>query len=254
MRRTKEERAARREERRARREARRADRWAKREARREKRQRKREAKADKYEAKGKHKKAARQRGKIARSDARAQRRAEKKGYEIVERGGGSGFGGTSPEGGPLLQTNTNLKGSPELAACYFRSYQNIAEQHLDRNMTVDEINAAYDSLTSSGDLRTNYTVRDPEAVINDAFERLGRPDLMAREIGTYRSANDLPNNTDATVLRRIVEPGQLGHAVTGDARGNQVFDPYGSSDMSNHDLRAFDITVRPRPYGGRIPF
>ena len=84
MRRTKEERAARRDERRARREARRADRWAKREARREKRQQKRAAKAEKYEREGKHKKAARQRGKIARSDARAQRKAERKGYAPTE--------------------------------------------------------------------------------------------------------------------------------------------------------------------------
>ena len=254
MRRTKEERKARRDERRARREARRADRWAKREARREKRQQKSAAKAEKYEREGKHKKAERQRKKIARSDTRAQSRAKRKGYKIVERGGGSGFGGTSPEGGPIWQTNSSLRGSPQLAACYFRSYQYVAEGHVGRNMTVDEINAAYDSLTSSRDMGTDYTVYGREAIVNDAFERLGRPDLMARDLGTYNSANDLPSNTDATVLRRIPASGQLGHAVTGDARGNQVFDPYGFSDMSNHDLRAFDITVRPRPYGGRIPF
>ena len=97
MRRTKEEKAARRDERRARRETRR-------EARREKRQQKRAAKADKYERQGKYKKAERQRGKIARSDARAQRRAEKKGYDL---GGVSGRGG----GGSSTTSTSRIQGS-----------------------------------------------------------------------------------------------------------------------------------------------
>lgn len=139
--------------------------------------------------------------------------------------------------GPVLQTEM----TPTVGPCYCRAYQGVAEQYLDSFLTLAQVYEAHDDLINQGAMLADWTLLDPEAVVNDAFGRLGRPDITATDLGVYPTAGDLPDNTDATVRRRDPDPGEVGHAQTGDAEGMLVFDPYPGASVNNYDLRAFRI-------------
>jgi hypothetical protein len=171
---------------------------------------------------------------------------------------GKKIGGTAPPPPPagyhvgnrsekparILQTNPNLSplGSE---ACLYRSLQALAEEYVGRNLTPDEINAATAALRQEGVIGDDYYVFNMERVINDAFDRLGHPNTTAVFLGTFDDKNNLPAETDATILQGRTPNGGP-HFELGDSEGNLVWDPwYGDPaigiPLSNERFRAIDI-------------
>jgi hypothetical protein len=89
----------------------------------------------------------------------------------------------------LKQNSTELSGIPNMAAygCYFRAAQAIAEFYVGTALTAEQIQSSVTALQSTPNparpgtnvITDEFHVNNPDLVINDAFVRLGRPDITA---------------------------------------------------------------------------
>ena len=126
-----------------------------------------------------------------------------------------------PEG-LLGQNDPALAGIPSMAelGCNFRSIQAVAEVDTDQALTAEQIINSVETLQASGALSEDMTVNNPDAVINDAFDRLGQPDTTAT-VGWGGGDSD----PDATIIWGTT-PNDNSHAQLGDSEGNEIWDPY----------------------------
>ena len=69
------------------------------------------------------------------------------------------------------------------SGCYFRSCQAVAERETGQALTAEQITAAVRALQASGAVLPNMKVENPDAVINDAFARLGQRIQLQRLVG-----------------------------------------------------------------------
>ena len=113
----------------------------------------------------------------------------------------------------------NIPSMPE-SGCNFRSCQAVAETHVGEALTAEQITESVEDLQESGALGEDMAVNNPDAVINDAFDRLGQPDVTAT-VG-WGGGDSEP---DATIIWGTT-PNDNSHAQLGDSGGNEIWDPY----------------------------
>jgi hypothetical protein len=124
--------------------------------------------------------------------------------------------------GPLSQNNSALAGIANMVTtgCYFRSCQAVAETDTGQSLTVEQITAGVTALQASGAVGDDMTISDPDAVINDAFTRLGQSATTATV--NWGGGGSAP---DATVIVGTT-PNNGTHYRYGDSGGNVAWDPY----------------------------
>ena len=115
--------------------------------------------------------------------------------------------------------------------CNFRSCQNVAEFETGVALTSDQIKKSVKDLLDAGAIQDSMSVSNPDLVINDAFDRLGMPDVTAT-VGYGGNGNDpdytimwgdTPNNSNTA---------GADHARMGDNDSLLLNDPY-SPDIEN---------------------
>ena len=134
---------------------------------------------------------------------------------------------------PILQTNPRINVNDKIMSsygCNFRSLQNIVERELKRSLKPEQINQARKDLIEKGIIdKEDLYVRNPEKVINDAFERLGSK-FTATHIGNENEylpyIPEKERTTDDTVVIGITNTEtNTTHIRSGDKKGNVIFDP-----------------------------
>ncbi len=151
--------------------------------------------------------------------------------------------------GYMLQGNSKMPGMAR-EACFFRTYQSMAEHYLGEALTALDIAKSYFSLRKSGDIEMGYFVRQPVNVINDALQRLGAGDLEAIYLGSGSYSDDMKIPSGTTYLRLVgnhqTDSSKV-HSVLGDATGTPIWDPSTGEPLeSRHYFRwsAFEIKRR----------
>ncbi len=129
--------------------------------------------------------------------------------------------------GILAQNDPALSGIANMAAsgCNFRSCQSVAELETGIALTAAQIADSVKAMQDSGALKSDMTVKNPDAVINDAFDRLGQPGTTATVGWGGKGASpdyeilwgDTPNNSNKK---------GADHARLGDGKGNLLKDSY----------------------------
>jgi RHS repeat-associated protein len=138
---------------------------------------------------------------------------------------------------PLTQNSPELSGITNMAAfgCYFRSSQAVAEFEVGVALTAEQIQASVTALQNTPNTANpgtmvidgNFIVNNPDAVINDAFSRLGQPDLTGT-VGWGGTAGEQDY---------IIQMGSVSttssHYTLHDGSGNLLFDPYPGLIINN---------------------
>ena len=138
-------------------------------------------------------------------------------------------------------------------ACYFRTYQGMAERYLDSYLSSRDLAASYFSLLRAGAITSDYIVNDQIAVLNDALMRLGRSDLEAVKLGTGLYGMPTPDGTDYTRLvgnqLRYPDDYRKSHAVLGDSHGIPIWDPAHGDVVPSRTYRGWEAyDIRQREY------
>ena len=131
---------------------------------------------------------------------------------------------------PLTQNSEELSGIAQMAeyGCYFRAAQAVAELEVGVALTAEQIQDAVTTLQNTANptrgsnnmvINANLRVNNPDVVINDAFERLGRSDLT----GTV-GWGGTPGQQDYIIQESQVT-GANQHFTLHDNSGNLLFDP-----------------------------
>jgi len=130
---------------------------------------------------------------------------------------------------PLTQNSPELSNIEDMAdyGCYFRSSQAVAEFEVGVALTAEQIQAAVTALQETPNptkpwqmVLEGMLVHNPDEVINDAFSRLGHPELT----GTVAWGARNHTEPDYIIQERSV-PGANRHFILNDNSGNLLFDP-----------------------------
>ena len=126
---------------------------------------------------------------------------------------------------PRLQENIRDTG------CYFRSIQSAAEDYVKKNLTPDEINESREDLLNKTFekwdnkeiltvITNDMTVQNADLVINDAFKRLGHPELT----GTLGYGGD--DTPDSIVIYGNTTAPNKWHYKHADEKCVLIFEPH----------------------------
>lgn len=137
------------------------------------------------------------------------------------------------ENGKWIKDETN---SFRLNACNFMSYLFIVQDFTDYNFSLSEIATitAYSQMTTNPTnssekcMLDDYNVRNPDVIMNKAFEMTGHPELTATvgyDIG------DLPCRTYTNI--KVLTELNNEHRVVGDFEGNVIFNPWKDGIIKN---------------------
>jgi hypothetical protein len=127
----------------------------------------------------------------------------------------------------VKQDDPSLAGIPNMAlyGCRFRAFQAAAEFWAGRALTPEQIKDSVKEMQKQGAVTKGMTVLEPDKVLRDTLDRLGRPDLNGR--------NSPPGNAPALTVLESHWTDSKGntheHNRLGDAEGNPMWDPYGGS-------------------------
>jgi RHS repeat-associated protein len=110
--------------------------------------------------------------------------------------------------------------------CHLRALQAFAETYVGIPLTAKQIREARRDLREQGIIGNDLKVKDNAAVINDAFSRLGHPELVA-SVTEYSDNPPGFGEADGTLVRGTnpISKDEMYHSQLGDSAGNTLWDP-----------------------------
>jgi RHS repeat-associated protein len=149
-----------------------------------------------------------------------------------------------PQNAPQLlsQNSPALAGISNMAqsGCYFRSCEAVAERETGQALSAEQITAAVGALQASGAVTAEMKVQNPDAVINDAFARLGHSNITATvNWGGGTSA------ASYTIVRGVT-PLHHEHYRLGDSSGDVTWDPYSPAVVPTTVGRVLPVYIHRR--------
>ena len=124
--------------------------------------------------------------------------------------------------------------------CVFRTLLALAETREGRDLTMDEITRARQEFYGNN---TSWEVSGNlggwEGAINKGLEILGSNE-SAKYLGSVMSTDDIPEGTQATMLRLPPDAWGNMHRGEGDASGNLMWDPLGYDTFTGNEIIQID--------------
>lgn len=123
-----------------------------------------------------------------------------------------------------------------LNACNLMSYLFIVQDYTGYNFSLSEIasiitygqETTNPSKTSEMSLLNNYDVRNPDVIMNKAFEMTGHPELTAT---AGHNIGNLPCRTYTNI--KVITGLDNEHRVVGDFEGNVIYNPWKGGDIKS---------------------
>ena len=135
---------------------------------------------------------------------------------------------------PYYQNSDELAGISHmcLSGCNFMTYLQVAQNETGQNMSAQEIQDLISTLQNTINpthpeemcLTNELNVRNPDILINMAFDILGQPDTTAT-VGYGAETDQVPDYTNITGTTAL----QHDHHKLGDSNGTEIYDPWTTS-------------------------
>jgi len=139
--------------------------------------------------------------------------------------------------GMLSQNDPSLADIPNMASggCAFRTAQSVAEATMHKALTSAQIHAAVKVLQTSGAVGKDMYIHNIDAVIDDAFSRLGSQTTVTAEPSSNLAP--LPNYTLVGGTTPLRHP----HWRLGDSEGSWFWDPYNPPRLGTTSVMFFSV-------------